>query len=85
LTVGSRPTGSTSTADQGMSKPVAIGHFLAHLQLVTMVEEDLERVRNGQEPWIDYIWRGPKEEQDPRLRSNGPRAPSLPPSTWKPR
>ena len=33
-------------------------HPIAALQLIMMVEEDLDRIRRGERPHIEYIWRG---------------------------
>lgn len=40
-------------------------HWVAKIQLIMMIEEDLDRIRRDEKPWIDYIWRGKEEPLDP--------------------
>jgi len=39
-----------------------LGHALAIVQLITIVEEDIARMKAGLEPHIKYIWHRPPKE-----------------------
>ena len=56
-------------------------HPIVASQLIMMVEEDLDRIRRGEDPWISYIWNPP---QLTTLPSKGSHQVAPPPKTWNP-
>jgi len=60
-------------------------HWIARIQLISMIEEDLARIRRFEKPWIEYVWRGPEEtHKEPAIdceisgESEAQRAPERP-------